>query len=223
VGLCLSLAGRNLTAFTILSEPPQHLDTFCAPHCSYEATDEHNFHLPMLISKLQYRFALVATILVLVALGLLFKTKLDFIFGLQLGNESNEPNKPNDLKAWIYSAPEAEDKAVVLAKVHSEDVNWVFDHLQEYATQNRLYGCLYADEGRPVGNKQYTIWMNQVKERFIHHLTKAGRLWRISHSSSITTTFFHHTWSSSIHTFKAGLRHGIQIATITTKSIPSGL
>ncbi len=85
----------------------------------------------MFISKLQYRFALLATILVLVTLGLLYKTIPHFPLRLQIGNESTELNEINGSKAWIYSDPKAEDKAVILAKIHAEDVSWVFEHLRE--------------------------------------------------------------------------------------------
>lgn len=72
--------------------------------------------------RLQYRFAFVAATLVLVALGLFLKTNPDLHVRLELGNNS---------KAWIYSGPEAEDKAVIMAKVQNDDVDWVFNHLPE--------------------------------------------------------------------------------------------
>ncbi len=65
----------------------------------------------MLTLRLQYRSALVDAILVLVALGLFLKTDPDFHLRLELGNDS---------KAWIYSDPQAEDKAVIMAKIQSD-------------------------------------------------------------------------------------------------------
>lgn len=34
-------------------------------------------------------------------------------------------------KAWIFRGPYAEDKVVVIAKIHDDDVNWVTDELWE--------------------------------------------------------------------------------------------
>ncbi|EXJ71512.1 uncharacterized protein A1O5_05320 [Cladophialophora psammophila CBS 110553] len=132
----------------------------------------------MLISRLQYRFALVATSLVLFVLGLLYKTKATVSLRLQLGNAPNEPNglnKPDDSKAWIYSGPEAEDKAVILAKVRSEDVNWVFDYLQECVTQHRLYSCVCADEDARPSWKQAIYYMDEPNEGMLHPPLNKGR------------------------------------------------
>ena len=148
---CLSRARRNLTTFTILSGASLASRYLPCPLQSSSYSRAH-FHLLMFISRLRYCFALVATILVLVTLGLLCKTNADFHLRLQIGNVSTEPNHSNDSKAWIYSVPVAEDKAVILAKIHGEDVSWVFDHLPEYVTQSRLCCRLCADEdGRQLG------------------------------------------------------------------------
>ncbi|OAL33959.1 hypothetical protein AYO20_06794 [Fonsecaea nubica] len=107
----------------------------------------------MLLSKLQYRLASVVAILVLLTLDLLWKLKTGGTVRFRLGYqsdksspriESNRVNglkKPNGSKAWIYSGPEAEDKAVILAKTHGEDVSWVFDNLQDW--KQAIY---YMDE-----------------------------------------------------------------------------
>ena len=79
----------------------------------------------MLMSRLQYRLASVAAISVLVALGFFLRKSPDFHVRLEPGNNP---------KAWIYSGPEAEDKVVVMAKIQSDDVDWVFDHLPECVT-----------------------------------------------------------------------------------------
>lgn len=35
-------------------------------------------------------------------------------------------------RAWIYKGPDAQDKAVIVAKIKTDDVSWIFDQLQEY-------------------------------------------------------------------------------------------
>ena len=37
-------------------------------------------------------------------------------------------------KDYIHRGPESEDKVVVLAKTHSEDISWVMNELPEYVT-----------------------------------------------------------------------------------------
>ena len=106
----------------------------------------------MLVSRFSYRIALVVAIFVLVALRLFLWTSSDFSFRLRLGNNP---------KAWIYSGPEAEDKAVVMAKIQSDDVNWVFEHLPEYVAPERVLlfvvTSVLTRTATPVGSKQYTI------------------------------------------------------------------
>lgn len=87
----------------------------------------------MLMLKLHYRFALVAAILGLVSLGFFLKTNAHFNFPLALGQNP---------KAWIYSGPEAEDKAVIMAKIQGDDVSWVFEHLPEYVPSVSLLSRL---------------------------------------------------------------------------------
>ncbi|OQV05269.1 hypothetical protein CLAIMM_10037 isoform 2 [Cladophialophora immunda] len=134
--LYLPRAGRQLSAFSTFLTHPRQYDIFRV-HCSHEATAELSFHLPMLISKPHSRLLSVVTILVIVALRSLCGWRVDgsliFQFG-QRSDKSSTSNKPSNSKGWIYSGPKAEDKAVILAKVRGEDVDWVFDNLQEYVT-----------------------------------------------------------------------------------------
>ncbi len=77
----------------------------------------------MLMLKLQCRFYVVAVILFLFFLSFFLDT--DSELNLPLAFRQNP-------QAWIYSGPEAEGKAVIRAKIQSDDVSWVFEHLPEY-------------------------------------------------------------------------------------------
>ncbi|KIW26790.1 uncharacterized protein PV07_06596 [Cladophialophora immunda] len=112
----------------------------------------------MLISKPHSRLLSVVTILVIVALRSLCGWRVDgsliFQFG-QRSDKSSTSNKPSNSKGWIYSGPKAEDKAVILAKVRGEDVDWVFDNLQDW--------------------KQAIYYMDDPREGVLHPPLNKGR------------------------------------------------
>jgi hypothetical protein len=44
------------------------------------------------------------------------------------------PGDYSPQKDYVYRGPESEDKVVVLAKIHSDDISWVMNELPEYVT-----------------------------------------------------------------------------------------
>lgn len=103
----------------------------------------------MLISRLQFRVISIAAVLALLALGLLYSAESypEVAARLPYGNEFLNPSvfinpldgvkqrlgvgKASAQKTWLYAGPEAQDKAVIMAKVHTEDVSWAYEHLSE--------------------------------------------------------------------------------------------
>ncbi|KAK6383034.1 hypothetical protein LTS17_003704 [Exophiala oligosperma] len=91
----------------------------------------------MLMLKLQCRFYVVAVILFLFFLSFFLDT--DSELNLPLAFRQNP-------QAWIYSGPEAEDKAVIIAKIQSDDVSWVFEHLPDW--KQAIYYMTEPTEGK---------------------------------------------------------------------------
>jgi hypothetical protein len=93
----------------------------------------------MLISKLQYRVIFIAAILGLIVLGLLYRSYPDVPYRFTHGYGSSEPNgesaveeKPLAQKSWLYAGPKAQDKAVIMARIHTEDVSWAYEQLSDW-------------------------------------------------------------------------------------------
>ncbi|KIX98829.1 uncharacterized protein Z520_05290 [Fonsecaea multimorphosa CBS 102226] len=88
----------------------------------------------MLGSRLRHRYSWLAATVSLVSITLFFWSShsnfLDFRTRLSGSNS-----------AWIDRGPEAEDKAVILAKIQTEDVSWVLNELPDW--QKAIY---YMDD-----------------------------------------------------------------------------
>ena len=78
----------------------------------------------MLISRAKHRYVWLAAVVLLV---LLFLVRND---DSRLSNFWIKSSSGG--RAWIYKGPEAQDKAVILAKMKTEDVGWVSSELPEY-------------------------------------------------------------------------------------------
>lgn len=92
----------------------------------------------MLVPKVRQRLLWLAAILFVVLLLSFFRTSLPSVSGFWIDTSSGH-------RAWIYKGPDAQDKAVILAKIKSEDVSWVSQELQEYGFPNSSHIVLPAD------------------------------------------------------------------------------
>ena len=72
------------------------------------------------------RFAVIAALIFALSIFTLWRTYTRTV-NYPLSNYTPQ-------KDYIYRGPESEDKVVVLAKIHSEDVTWVMNELPEYVT-----------------------------------------------------------------------------------------
>jgi hypothetical protein len=72
------------------------------------------------------RFAIIAALIFVLSIFTLWHTYTRTA-NYPLGDYSFQ-------KDYIYRGPESEDKVVVLAKTHSEDISWVMNELPEYVT-----------------------------------------------------------------------------------------
>jgi len=81
-------------------------------------------------------------------------------------------------KDYIYQGPESEDKVVVLAKTHGEDVSWVMNELPEYATmpqQPSAYGQS-TNTHFPFASWQHAIYyMDEPHLGILHPIRNKGR------------------------------------------------
>lgn len=88
----------------------------------------------MWISKLQYRWLFIAVVLILFLLGSLHHAHLN-VYTLSLylgtGKQSELLEADAEQRSWLYAGPNAQDKAVVMARTYSEDVSWAYEHLSE--------------------------------------------------------------------------------------------
>lgn len=78
----------------------------------------------MLIPRARYRYLWLTAIVLCVTV--LFYLELDYSKCAGLLTLSS-----SDQKSWIYKGPEAQDKAVILAKLKTEDVSWMSTELPE--------------------------------------------------------------------------------------------
>ena len=72
------------------------------------------------------RFAIIVALIFVFSIFILWHTYT---------RTTNYPLDDHSLqKDYIYRGPESEDKVVVLAKTHSEDISWVMNELPENVT-----------------------------------------------------------------------------------------
>ncbi|KAI1618986.1 hypothetical protein EDD36DRAFT_414642 [Exophiala viscosa] len=90
-------------------------------------------------------------------------------------SNSTNPTKPTKQLSWISKGPGAQDKAVIVPKIHGEDVSWVSDQLQEYALSPVPQSTSGLMLLTIAGNMPFIIWTRKTRERCIPRRTKAMR------------------------------------------------
>ncbi|KAK4937653.1 hypothetical protein LTR10_021799 [Elasticomyces elasticus] len=119
----------------------------------------------MLNFRLFYRYIVVVAIVLLTLGAFYWKHEVSTISGdwydhfeefvrkpWPSSNLTN-PTSPTEQQSWIFRGPDAQDKAVIVPKIHGEDVSWVSDQLQDW--QHAIYFMDEENEGNlhPPKNK----------------------------------------------------------------------
>ena len=89
----------------------------------------------MLLSRVRHRYIALVAIALCICWSALYWHLLPAASGKWYSQLKafgrNNSWLPSSQRSWIFKGPDAEDKAVILAKIHDEDVSWVMNELQE--------------------------------------------------------------------------------------------